>query len=190
MDLAMAYHDPHGVPPKFSLLDPERGETVGAKSNPLFFDPSGLSMTRKGPYRVDGGFTRPGSLGQRIAAIRKAWGWTQSDLADRLRVRKATVSAWERETAAPNGISLIALAAVLNTSPDALLGEARFTIPPGLEGVAEGSWRSVQLPEPADPETVLLVDAGSATEALRPSQLKTKATEALGARRPVWLVVG
>lgn len=80
-------------------------------------------MIRKGPYRVDEGAKKPRSLGERIAAIRKAWGWTQADLAERLRVRTASVSAWERETAIPNGISLIALSSVLNTTPEALLGE-------------------------------------------------------------------
>jgi len=111
-------------------------------------------------------------------------------LAERLRVQKATVSAWEREIAAPNGISLIALAAVLNTSPESLLGESRFTIPSMLEGVSEGNWQSVQLPFSADPELVLLVEAGSVTETLRPSQLKNRAAEALASKRPVWLVVG
>ena len=67
-------------------------------------------MTRKGPYRVEETPERVTSLGQSIALIRKAWGWTQADLTDRLRGQKATVSAWERETATPNGISLIALA--------------------------------------------------------------------------------
>ena len=149
-----------------------------------------MAVTRKGPYRVEESPQRASSLGQRIAAIRKAWGWTQSDLAERLRVRKATVSAWERETASPNGISLIALAAVLNTTPESLLEGARFTIPPVLEGVAEAAWRQVQLPKPSDASLVLLVEGGSATEALRPGQLKAKAAEALKDHRPVWLVVG
>lgn len=147
-------------------------------------------MTRKGPYRVGEPIQQAASLGQRVAAIRKAWGWTQSELAERLRVQKATVSAWERETADPNGISLIALAAVLNTSPESLLGESRFTIPSMLEGVSEGNWQSVQLPLSADPGLVLLVEAGSVTETLRPSQLKNRAADALASKRPVWLVVG
>lgn len=146
-------------------------------------------MSRKGPYRAGEPLQKAISLGQRVAAIRKAWGWTQSDLAERLRVRKATVSAWEREVAMPNGISLIALAAVLNTSPESLLGEARFTIPPLLEGVSEGRWQSVQLPKPVDPEAVMLVEAGSATDSLRPSQLKLRVSAALAAKKSVWLVV-
>ena len=130
------------------------------------------------------------TLGQRIALIRKAWGWTQADLAERLRVRTASVSAWERETARPNRISLIALASVLNTSPEALLGEVRFTLPPMLEGVAEGAWRSYQLPEPADPKQVLVLEAGSALGLVKPSQLRNRAAEALAEGRPVWLVIG
>ncbi len=147
-------------------------------------------MSRKGPYRAGESLQKAISLGQRVAAIRKAWGWTQSELADRLRVRKATVSAWEREVATPNGISLIALAAVLNTSPESLLGGVRFTIPPMQDGVSEGNWQSVQLPKPVNADLVLLVEAGSVTGTLKASQLKTHATEALSANRPVWLVVG
>jgi len=147
-------------------------------------------MTRKGPYRVEEAPKRATSLGQRIALIRKTWGWTQADLADRLRVQKATVSAWERETATPNGISLIALAAVLNTTPEVLVGESRFTIPPMLEGVAELSWRSYRLPEPTDPQQVVVVEGGSVVEAIKPSQLRARASEALAEQRPVWLVIG
>lgn len=147
-------------------------------------------MTRKGPYRVDEKAQRPRSLGERIATIRKAWGWTQADLAERLRVRTASVSAWERESATPNGISLIALAAVLNTSPESLLGEVRFTLPPMLDGVAEGAWRSYQLPEPTDPKQVLVVEAGSTLGTAKPSQLRSRASEALAEDRAVWLVIG
>lgn len=147
-------------------------------------------MTRKGPYRVDERAQRPRSLGERIATIRKAWGWTQADLADRLRVRTASVSAWERESAVPNGISLIALASQLNTTPEVLLGEDRFSIPPKIEGVAEPSWRSYQLPEPADPLRVLVVDGGSVVEAVKPSQLRNLASKALEEHRPVWVVIG
>lgn len=186
----MAYHGGHGVLPAFSLLESGREEKWESKSNNLLFARWAVAMTRKGPYRVEEAPRKTSSLGQRIATIRKAWGWTQADLADRLRVQKATVSAWERGIASPNGISLIALAAVLNTTPEALLGEVRFTIPPLLEGVSEGTWRSYQLPEPADPSLVLLMEAGSAMEGLRPSALKTKAAEALAAMRPVWLVIG
>lgn len=147
-------------------------------------------MIRKGPYRVDEGVKKPRSLAERIATIRKAWGWTQADLAARLRVRTASVSAWERGVAVPNGISLIALGAVLNTTPEALLGESRFTIPSMLEGVAESDWRNQRLPTPTDPSRVLVVENGSATGAVKPSQLRGLVEKALGEERPVWLVIG
>ena len=147
-------------------------------------------MTRKGPYRVEGTPSKAASLGQRIAQVRKAWGWTQTDLAERLRVQKATVSAWERETAQPNGISLIALSAVLNTTPEALQGEVPFTLPPMLEGVAEGNWRSYQLPQPTDPNLVVVVESGSIVGAVKPSNLRDRAASALAKKVPVWLVIG
>ena len=147
-------------------------------------------MTRKGPYRVEGTPSKAASLGQRIAQVRKAWGWTQTDLAERLRVQKATVSAWERETAQPNGISLIALSAVLNTTPEALQGEVPFTLPPMLEGVAEGTWRNYQLPKPTDLKMVLVIQDGTVLEAVKPSQLRSRATKALEEERVVWLVIG
>jgi transcriptional regulator with XRE-family HTH domain len=147
-------------------------------------------MTRKGPYRLEDTPRQAANLGQRVAVIRKAWGWTQSDLADRLRVKKATVSAWERELATPNGISLIALAAVLNISPEALLGEVDFTIPPLLSGLAEGAWRSYQLPDPIDPSHVMLIEQGSAVGPVALNKLRSHASEALAQQRPVWLVIG
>lgn len=146
-------------------------------------------VTRKGPYRVSPTLPRPRTLGQRVAQIRKAWGWTQEDLADHLRVRKATVSAWERQIAQPNGISLIALAAVLNTTPEALLGEAPFTVPPTLTGVADPTFSAYRLPQPMDPTQVLIVEAGSVQESLAPSKLGARASAALKAGRQVWLVV-
>ncbi len=66
------------------------------------------------------------SIGQFIAALRKANGMTQQDIADRLNVSNKAVSRWERDECAPD-ISLIpALAELLGVSCDELLKGERI----------------------------------------------------------------
>lgn len=146
-------------------------------------------MTKKGPYRNKPEQGAPRTLGERVAMIRKAWGWTQEELASRLRVRSATVSAWERCIATPNGISLIALASVLNTTPEALLGDEAFSVPPMLEEIAKPEWQNFHLPKPAEKDRVLLVTDGTASRSLSSTQLKKAAEDALNNGKDVWLVV-
>lgn len=52
-------------------------------------------------------------LGKRITASRKAKGWTQSELAQRLGVKKSTIADWESEKAEPRASRLANLAGVL-----------------------------------------------------------------------------
>ncbi len=66
------------------------------------------------------------SIGQFIAALRKANGMTQQDIADRLNVSNKAVSRWERDECAPD-ISLIpSLAELLGVSCDELLRGERI----------------------------------------------------------------
>ncbi len=66
------------------------------------------------------------SIGQFIAALRRASGMTQQDIADRLHVSNKAVSRWERDECAPD-ISLIPdLAALLGVSCDELLRGERI----------------------------------------------------------------
>ena len=66
------------------------------------------------------------SIGQFIAALRKANGMTQQDVADRLNVSNKAVSRWERDECAPD-ISLIpALAEMLGVTCDELLKGERI----------------------------------------------------------------
>jgi transcriptional regulator with XRE-family HTH domain len=120
-------------------------------------------MTRKGPYGLKTSSKPPETLGGRIAAIRKAWGWTQGDLAVRLRLKTAAVSAGERGKAVPAGTSLLSLASLLNTTPDVLLGVSAFTIPDQPQGAAEPDWATYRLPPPGEEGRVLVVDAGTLT---------------------------
>lgn len=147
-------------------------------------------MTRKGPYGLKASSKPPETLGGRIAAVRKAWGWTQGDLAARLRLKTAAVSAWERGKAAPTGTSLLSLAIQLNTTPDALLGASAFTIPEQPQGAAEPDWATYRLPPPGEEDQVLVVNAGAPSGSVGPKDLRKLAQEALNTGTPVWLVIG
>lgn len=64
-------------------------------------------------------------LGQRIIEMRTALGWSQVELAKRLRVAKQTVSNWENENIQPSIEMLIRLAKLFNVSTDYMLGLER-----------------------------------------------------------------
>ena len=61
-------------------------------------------------------------LGQRICQLRTALGWSQVDLAAKLRVAKQTVSNWENENIQPSIEMLMRLSKVFGVSTDYLLG--------------------------------------------------------------------
>ena len=62
------------------------------------------------------------SMGQFMAALRKANGLTQQDVADRLNVSNKAVSRWERDETAPDISLLPAIAEVFGVSCDELIG--------------------------------------------------------------------
>ena len=62
-------------------------------------------------------------LHENIKYYRKAQGLSQQELATRLNVVRQTVSKWEKGASVPDSETLIRLAAVLNVSVTALLGE-------------------------------------------------------------------
>ena len=61
-------------------------------------------------------------LGQRICELRTALGWSQVELAKRLKVAKQTVSNWENENIQPSIEMLVRLAKIFNVQTDYLLG--------------------------------------------------------------------
>ncbi len=63
-------------------------------------------------------------FGQRLAELRKKRRLSQSDVANKLGVNKATVSAYERNTTAPSIETLKRLAVIYNASVDFILGFA------------------------------------------------------------------
>lgn len=75
-------------------------------------------------------------LGHRIGELRQACGWSQVELAKRLKVAKQTVSNWENENIQPSIEMLIRLAKIFGVTTDYLLGLE--TIPRlSVEGLPE-----------------------------------------------------
>ena len=61
------------------------------------------------------------TIGGFIAALRKANGMTQKDLAERLNVSDKTVSRWERDGTMPETDKVVALADLFGVTTDYLL---------------------------------------------------------------------
>lgn len=60
-------------------------------------------------------------LGARIATLRKAAGWNQAELAQRLRISPSAVGMYEQGRREPSADMLVQIARVLNVSVDYLL---------------------------------------------------------------------
>lgn len=80
------------------------------------------------------------TLGGRIRLVRKAWGWTQEDLARALGNDRQIVSYWELNKAKPTRSAMQLLAQVLNLSADALASGDKFSIPdrPEIDDTTHG----------------------------------------------------
>ena len=86
-------------------------------------------MTRRGAYQATSSMTTPSQIGERIKTIRRAWGWTQGELAIILHVPQPAVSAWEANRSKPIGPVLAHLLEVFGITKEALLEGKGFTIP-------------------------------------------------------------
>ena len=62
------------------------------------------------------------TLGKRIAALRKAHGWTQEQLAEKIGISAQAVSKWENDLSCPDVMTLPLLAKLFGVSVDGLLG--------------------------------------------------------------------
>ena len=61
-------------------------------------------------------------IGMRIAEYRRALGWSQHQLAKRLKTNSHTVENWEQAAAIPSVESVMRLREVFHITPNALLG--------------------------------------------------------------------
>lgn len=78
------------------------------------------------------------TIGEKIARARRANGWTQEELADRLGVTRQSVSKWESDAALPETDKLVRLCELLRMSCDVLLradaGEEELPVPGTVSG--------------------------------------------------------
>ena len=81
-------------------------------------------------------FRASSTLGGRIRMVRKAWGWTQEELAQALGNDRQIVSYWELNKAKPTRAAMQVLAQTLHLSLDALANGDGFSIP-DLPGSAD-----------------------------------------------------
>ena len=73
------------------------------------------------------------TIGQFIAALRKAKGMTQQDVANRLNVSNKAVSRWERDECAPDLSLIPAIAEMFGVTCDELLKGERIANPTAPE---------------------------------------------------------
>ena len=141
--------------------------------------------------------SQPGTLGQRIRAVRKAWGWTQTTLAEALGSAQSMVSEWEKDVSRPSGAALIAISRLFRLPVEALEQGRGFTLPeaPGQSSGAAMSRRDIQdlrhLLPGLKPGEILQVDTQAKDAALiQLSQALQAIREAKRQGRAVWLVIG
>lgn len=61
-------------------------------------------------------------LGKRIKELRKEFGWTQNELANKINVSQQTIGSWEVGRAEPNNETLSKLSKLFEVTVDYLLG--------------------------------------------------------------------
>ena len=62
------------------------------------------------------------TLGDKVKRLKEQQGWTQSDLARKLELTRASVNAWEMGISVPSTRYIIELAQLFHVSTDLLLG--------------------------------------------------------------------
>ena len=62
-------------------------------------------------------------LSDKIVQLRKANGWSQEDLAEKMNVSRQAVSRWENGTALPDSNNILQLSKLFNVTADYLLNE-------------------------------------------------------------------
>jgi transcriptional regulator with XRE-family HTH domain len=102
-------------------------------------------------------------LGERIAAARKALGYSQAKLAEILCLSQQTITMWERQSTALNTETVIRLAKALGVSADYLLGIENIEITknkPGPTGKVQVLFEQViKLPRRQQNKILDVVDA-------------------------------
>ena len=63
------------------------------------------------------------AFGEKLQALRKARGWSQEELADRINVSRQALSKWESGTSVPDTANVVALSRLFGVTTDYLLVE-------------------------------------------------------------------
>ena len=71
-------------------------------------------------------FGKKHSIGKTIAELRKAKGWTQIELAEKLQVSDKAISKWEKDSGAPSIEFFPALAELFDVSIDFVCGRKDY----------------------------------------------------------------
>lgn len=69
------------------------------------------------------------TIGEKILNLRKARGWSQEELAERIGVSRQAVSRWESDSAKPDADKIIAVCDLFGVSADYLLRDAPWNAP-------------------------------------------------------------
>lgn len=139
----------------------------------------------------------PATLGERIRAIRKAWNWTQEDLAKAMGNDRQIVSYWELDKAKPTRAALQLLSQVFRLPVEMLVTGIGFTLPSHPEDAERAEHlRTLQQTLAAldGPETTEspseLIDLGNGQiTAMSPSALKKLVDQQHKQGRRIWIVV-
>lgn len=72
-------------------------------------------------------------IGANIASLRKQWGMTQAELADRLNYTDKAVSKWERGDSVPDALTLVQLSRVFGVTLDEIVSDGTPVAPPVVQ---------------------------------------------------------
>lgn len=122
-----------------------------------------LNMPKQLPNTIEG-------FGTRLAALRKAAGYTQQQLADEIGVSRRVIAYYEAESEHPPANLLVDLGRALNVSVDELLGLAPKRREPSLNPRLERRVRQIESLSPKPKQQLLsLIDTFIAAEQMRQS---------------------
>lgn len=157
-------------------------------------------LVKRGKYKPRSGPADPKTPGERIRAARRALGLTQRELGEKLRTDQTTVSAWElNKPAKLAGPSLVALARLLQTSPEAILTGKGWALPPAEPG-SEVSNRAAEayaddlvhlpLSRASEGQAIWIPrEAPADFQAMNAALMVAKLKKALAEGRSVWVIV-
>lgn len=133
------------------------------------------------------------TMGARIRAVRRKWGWSQEDVARAVRVDQASISFWERDKVRPSGSALVALASLFRTSVETLEAGEGFKVPDAPftpeDSRTQELPRSISLPLATD-DGVTIVDLASGTfKAAQISDAMMSVVQGVKDCRRVWVVM-